>query len=67
MLEKAFCENATSKPRVYEWYKYFQEGHEDTEDDKRIRLSSTSTTEQNVEKVKGIMVSNRQITIRETT
>ena len=30
MLEKGFGKNAMSKPRIYEWYKHFQKGCEDT-------------------------------------
>ena len=52
MLEKAFGENAMFKPRVYERYKCFQVGHEDIEDDKRVGQPTTSTTEENIVKVK---------------
>ena len=33
MLTKAYGESAVSKTRVYEWYKRFQVGCEDAEDD----------------------------------
>jgi len=35
MLNIAFGESAMSKTKVYEWYKRFQEGREDIEDDER--------------------------------
>ena len=33
ILTKAYGESAMSKTRVYEWYKRFQDGREDVEDD----------------------------------
>ena len=51
MLTKAYSESAISKARVYELYKRFQDGHEDVEDAERSGRPSTSTTDENVEKV----------------
>jgi len=65
MLNIAFGESAMSKTRVYEWYKRFQEGREDVEDDERLGRPSTSTTDENVEKVKEMIMSDRRIIIRE--
>ncbi|MCP6711290.1 helix-turn-helix domain-containing protein, partial [Klebsiella pneumoniae] len=50
---------------VYKWYKLFQEGREDTNDEPRSGRPSTSTTDENVEEVKKIVLGNRRITIRE--
>ncbi|XP_032668800.1 uncharacterized protein LOC116842993, partial [Odontomachus brunneus] len=47
------------------WYKRFQEGREDVEDDERPGRLSTSTTDDNVEKVKKMIMDNCRITIRE--
>lgn len=44
------------KPWVYN--KCFQNGHVDIEDDKRTGCPTTSTTEENVDKVKDIVFSN---------
>ena len=44
MLTKAYGEFAMSKTRVYEWYKRFQDGREDVEDDERPGRPSTSIT-----------------------
>uniref|UniRef100_T1IC57 Mos1 transposase HTH domain-containing protein n=1 Tax=Rhodnius prolixus TaxID=13249 RepID=T1IC57_RHOPR len=41
-----------SKTRIYEWYKRFQDGRENIEDDERPGRPSTSTTDENVKKVK---------------
>ena len=65
MLTKAYGESAMSKTRVYEWYKRFQDGREDVEDDERPGRPSTSTTDENVEKVKEMVMNDRRITIRE--
>ena len=65
MLIKAYGESAMSKTRVYEWYKRFQDGREDVEDDERPARPSTSRTDENVEKVKEMVMNDRRITIRE--
>ena len=65
MLTKAYGESAMSKTRVYEWYKHSQDGREDVEDDERFGRSSTSTIDENVEKVKEMVMNDRRITIRE--
>ena len=65
MLTKAYGESGMSKTRVYEWYKRFQDGREDVEDDERPGRPSTSTTDENVEKVKEMVMNDRRITVRE--
>ena len=65
MLTKAYGESAMSKKRVYEWYKRFQDGRVDVEYDERPGRPSTSTTDENVEKVKEMVMNDRRITIRE--
>ena len=65
ILIKAYGESAMSKTRVYEWYKRFQDGREDVEDDERPGRPSTSTTDKTVEKVKEMVMNDRRITIRE--
>ena len=65
ILTKAYSESAMSKTRVYEWYKHFQDGREDVENDERPGRPSTSTTDENVEKVKEMVMNHRRITIRD--
>ena len=65
MLKKASSNDAMSQPRIYEWHKRFLEGREDVEDDARSGRPSTSITDENVEKIKAIVLANRRITIRE--
>ena len=64
MLTKTYGESAMSKTRVYEWCNRFQDGHEDVDDDERTERPSTSHDE-NVEKVKEMVMNDRRITIRE--
>lgn len=47
---------------TYNWYKHFQEGHEDVEN--KCHESCTSTINKNIKKVKKIMY-NHRITIKE--
>ena len=65
MLTIAYGESTLSKKNVYKWYKLFQEGRENVEDEPRPGRPSTSTTDENVEAVKEIVLKNRRITIRE--
>jgi len=64
MLEKAIGESVMKKS-VYEWYKRFEEGREDVEDDERVGRPGTSTIDENVEEIKKIVLDNRRIIIRE--
>jgi len=48
ILEKAFGESAMKKTSVYEWYKRFEEGREDVEDDEKVGWPGTLTTDENV-------------------
>ena len=65
MLTVAYGKSALSQKNVYKWYKLFTEGREVVNDDARPGRPSTSTTDENVEKVKKIVMENRRITIRE--
>ena len=65
MLTIAYGESTLSKKNLYMWYKLFQEGRENVEDESRPERPNTSTTDENVEAVKEIVLKNRRITIRE--
>ena len=64
-VNRGLCWSAMSNTKVYEWYKRFQHRREDVEDDERPGRPSTSTTDENVEKVKEMVMIDRRITIRE--
>ncbi|KAG5317259.1 MOS1T transposase, partial [Pseudoatta argentina] len=53
------------RSNVYRWYKMFSEGREDVNDEERAGRPSTSTTDENIDKVKKIVLANRRITVRE--
>ncbi|XP_032682930.1 protein GVQW3-like [Odontomachus brunneus] len=65
MLQKAFCESALSKTRAYEWYKDFKSGRIVVEDLPRSGRPSTSNTDENVKKVKEMVLENRHTSLRE--
>lgn len=65
MLTVAFGESTMSRTQVQLWYNRFKEGREDVNDDARPGRPSTSTTDENIEAVKKMILDNRRITIRE--
>ena len=65
MLKVAYGECTVSQKSVYKWYKLFTEGRGELNDDARFERPSTSTTNENTEAVKKIVMENRRITIRE--
>ncbi|UYV79063.1 hypothetical protein LAZ67_17000977 [Cordylochernes scorpioides] len=54
-----------SRRRVFEWYKRFKEGREETADNERSGRPSTSTTPEKVDKVLELVREDRRITVRE--
>ena len=65
MLTVAYGEATLERRSVYRWYKIFSDGREDLNDEERAVLPSTSTTYENIDKVKKIVFVNRRITVRE--
>ena len=65
MLKVAYGECTVSQKSIYKWYKLLTEGREEVNDDARPGRLSTSTTNENTEAVKKIVMENRRITIRE--
>jgi hypothetical protein len=51
---------------VFEWYKRFSEGREDVEDDKLSGRPVTVKTDENVEKARSVMRTDRHLGIRMT-
>ncbi|UYV75584.1 hypothetical protein LAZ67_13000669 [Cordylochernes scorpioides] len=52
-----------SRRRVFEWYKHFKEGWEETTDNKRSGRPSTSTMPEKVDKVLKLVREDRRITV----
>ena len=54
-------ESTLSQKCVYKRYKHFTEGREDVDDDEHPEGTTTSTSEENIETVKIIVLENRRI------
>ena len=59
MLTVAFSESTMSGTHVQLWYNRFKEGREEVNDDSSPGRSSTSTTDENIEAVKEMILDNR--------
>ena len=65
MFTVAFGVSIMSRTQIQLWYNGFREGREDVYDNARTSRLSTSTTDENIEAVKKMILDNRRITIRE--
>lgn len=65
MLQKCYGDETISKSSVYNWYKDFKNGREAVEDEPRSGRPSTSITEQNINKIKDLVLSNRRLSQRD--
>ena len=65
MLIVAFGKSIMNRTQVYLWYNRFREGREDVNDCTRPGRSSMSTTDENIEAVKKMILADRRMTIRE--
>ena len=65
ILQKCFGESNLSRTRVFEWHKAFSEGREVVENLPHASCPSTSVNDDNIEKVKKIVLENRCVGIRE--
>ena len=65
MLTVMFGESTMSRTQVPLWCNRFKEGGEDVNDDARPGRLSTSTTDENIEAVKTMILDKRRISIRE--
>ncbi|UYV69811.1 hypothetical protein LAZ67_7000842 [Cordylochernes scorpioides] len=65
MLQTAYGDAVMSRRRVFQWYKRFKKGREETADNERSGRPSTSTTPEKVDKVLELVREDRRITVRE--
>jgi len=63
-LQRAYGEHSLSRAQVFRWHKYILEGREQVEDEPRAGRLSTSKTDDNVEKVRSLVRSDRRLTLR---
>jgi hypothetical protein len=61
MLTEACGADAMKKSSVFEWHKRFKEGREDVKDDKRAGHPKTHRIDENVEKVRKLVHSDRRL------
>jgi len=63
-LQRAYGEHFLSRAQVFRWQKSFLEGREQVEDEPRAGRASTSKTDDNVERVRSLVRSDRRLTWR---
>ena len=59
-LQRTYGEHSLSTAQVFRWYKSFLEGREQVEDELRAGRSSTSKTDDNVERVRSLVSADRR-------
>ena len=64
MLQKCFGESTLSRTQVFEWHKAFNECREVVENLPHASRPSISVNDDNIEKVKKIVLENRRVGIR---
>ena len=64
LLQQVYGDATMSRTRIFEWHKRFREGREDVEDDPRSGKPTTSRTNENVERVREKVRSDRRLTVR---
>jgi len=63
-LQRAYGEHYLSRTQVFRWHKSFLKGREQVEDEPRVGRLSTSKTDDNVERVRSLVSSDRRLTLR---
>ncbi|XP_033609316.1 protein GVQW3-like [Cryptotermes secundus] len=64
MVKTAFGDDCLSEHQVYRWHKSLLEGSEEVGDEARAGRPSTSTTDENVTRVRELLNSDRRLSIR---
>ncbi|GBO17924.1 hypothetical protein AVEN_43248-1 [Araneus ventricosus] len=59
--------DAVSKKCVFEWFKRFRDGKKDVKDEPRSGRPPTSTTPDNIERVRRMLVDDRRLSLRMIT
>ena len=64
LLQEVYGAATMSRTPIFEWHKRFREGREDVEDDPKSGRPTTSRTNENVERVREKVRSDRRLTVR---
>jgi hypothetical protein len=65
ILKEAFGDNAMSQSKTFLWCKCFKDGRTSVDDDERSERPSTSTTPENIAKVREAILADRRRTIHD--
>ena len=65
MLQEAIVDNAMSQSKTFLWYKRFKDGRTSVDDDERSGRTSTSTTSENIAKVRDAILADRIQTLHD--
>jgi len=63
MLQQVFGEYALKERTVFKWVQRFREGREDPKDDARSGRPSTSSGNENIDRVRSLVLSDRRLTV----
>jgi len=64
MLQQVYGECALKEKTVFKWAQRFREGREDPKDNARSGRPSTSSGNENIDRVRSLMLSDRRLTVR---
>ena len=64
MLQHVYGEDALKERTVLKWVQHFREGREDPKDDVRSGHPSTSSCNENIDRVWSLELSDRRLTVR---
>ncbi|XP_011859854.1 PREDICTED: putative uncharacterized protein FLJ37770 [Vollenhovia emeryi] len=64
MIRQVFGSDSLSQTAVFKWHKLFKDGRESVEDKPRAGRPSTSRTDDNVQRVRDVLNSNRRLSVR---
>lgn len=64
MLQQVYGDDCLSRTQVFEWFKRFKDGREDTSDDTRTGRPLSAKTDANIEKIGKLVRQDRRLTIR---
>ena len=63
-MTESYGEDCMSRARVFEWHKLFSVGRESVKDDDRSGRPHTAATDNNIEKVQGVIRKDQRLGVR---